>query len=417
MRIIVALIFVLIQSIYGYVQGFSKQLHQPRTHVSCPFYELRKSKKSLKSIVNKKALRQGTFLSSSFSLDRTVLPGGSLPLHYQLILLTMTAITSIFAKIMSSRMEMAQVGYTTKNFISVMGGMMLSSVKFMKTGLIPRLYLISRVIAAKLSVLVENAMATMSRLFDFNASEELDLQQWQQCTVEERQILTGGYIKYRFKLMARNAVIPLYMGQELVMCAVDSSDRVHKEMFFPVSSPNARGYFDVIMRRMGDSLRDKFVRTLDTMALGDELAFKAGRYRLNYQGEDDPIRYSSMVVSGLGITPAMQMLRGVLPGKDSTVEEVDLVWVNEDRADFLCSTEVDGLQYGYIEKMQVTRVIQTDLFGKDVTENDVVRDAVSNYRPGAIAVVCGPDYFVTKVRAFFQQLKYPAENILCVVIP
>eukprot|EP00607_Mallomonas_marina_P006521 CAMPEP_0182430218 /NCGR_PEP_ID=MMETSP1167-20130531/38424_1 /TAXON_ID=2988 /ORGANISM="Mallomonas Sp, Strain CCMP3275" /LENGTH=265 /DNA_ID=CAMNT_0024615079 /DNA_START=493 /DNA_END=1290 /DNA_ORIENTATION=- len=264
--------------------------------------------------------------------------------------------------------------------------------------------------------MMEDSFDIASRLLDINAPEELDLKEWQSCTVEERELLPGGYMRYRFKLKSKNSVLPLYMGQEVLLCAMDSNDRVSKDTFFPVSSPNTRGHFDIILRRVGDSLRDKFVRTLDLMALGDELALKSGRYRLNYQGDDDPIRYSTIVVSGLGITTAMQMLRGVLPGKDSTVEEVEVVWVNEDKADFLCATEMERMEYGYIEKMRVSRVIQADLFGKDITENALVRDAVSSYEEGRIAVVCGPDYVVTRMRSFFQELDYPSENIMCVVV-
>jgi ferredoxin-NADP reductase len=199
---------------------------------------------------------------------------------------------------------------------------------------------------------------------------------------------------------------------------MDNQEKPLKEAFFPISPPNARGYFDIILRRVSESSSssDKFAKTLDTMALGDELAFKAGKYRLNYSGEDSPIDGMTMIACGLGITPALQMLRGILPGKESTVEDVELVWVNEDKADFLCVKDIENMEFRYMDKLALTYVLQTDLYGKDITENERVSNAMSPYEYGRIAVVCGPDYIVTRVRDYFQDLGYPPENMLSVVI-
>ena len=192
-----------------------------------------------------------------------------------------------------------------------------------------------------------------------------------------------------------------------------------KEAFFPVTQATTRGYFDIITRRSGDvgGSSDKVSRALELLNIGDELAFKAGKYRLNYQGEDDPIKFVTMLVSGLGITPALQMLRGVLPGKDTTVREAEVLWINEEKADFVCNKEVESLEYRYIEKLFVSRVIQADLFGMDIGKNEKVLESLSPYEEGRIAVVCGPDYVVSRARNIFLDLGYPSENILSVVIP
>jgi len=48
--------------------------------------------------------------------------------------------------------------------------------------------------------------------------------------------------------------------------------------------------------------------------------------------------------SRLGIAPAVQIARGVLLDRQSTVEDMELLWVNEDEKDFVCSEDVESLE-------------------------------------------------------------------------
>lgn len=181
-----------------------------------------------------------------------------------------------------------------------------------------------------------------------------------------------------------------------------------------MSTNNARGYFDILVRRGGSEM-SPFVRSLETLALGDELAFKGGRYRLNYLGQDDPISSMTVVTSGLGIAPGMQMLRGILSDRDSTVEDIELLWLNEKQGDFVCEDDVEALELRHIEKLVVTRVIENDIYGRDLLKNDQIQDAVSPYEEGRVAVICAPDYIASTLRTLFQDLGYPPENILSIV--
>ena len=212
-----------------------------------------------------------------------------------------------------------------------------------------------------------------------------------------------------------------YAIQQIILCAIDSSDRALKEPYFPITTSSTRGYFEIITRRYTSNktvILDKVAKLLETLPLGEELAFKTGKYRLDYQGKDDPIRKVSLLVSGLGITPALQMLRGVLPGKDSTVEEVEVLWVNEEKADFICNKEMEMLEYRYIEKLYVARTLQSDLYGMDIAKNAKVREELTPYEEGRIAVVCGPDYVVSKARSLFVDLLgYPTDNVMGIVTP
>lgn len=350
------------------------------------------------------------FASPPFSLDRSVLPPKSGIFSTSLPVCIAVVLLSFIIRALSNGilLESAKaVGNIFGNFFS-----------FLRTDFLPLTKLGTKIISAKATVVMENLTGLFSKFFDSNPAEEIDIKDWVPCVLEERENLPGGYLRYRFELDNPSAVIPLFMGQEVQLCVVDSNDKVLKDSFFPITPSTTKGHFDIItMKPFGDSLSERFSRVLETMSVGDELAFKSGKYRLNYQGDDDPIKSVTMIVSGLGVTPALQMLRGVLPGQESTVDDVEMLWINEERSDFLCAKVIESLEYRYIEKLTITRLVQFDLFGNDISKIDRVRDEVSSYEEGRLGVICGPDYVVSRARGLLQELGFPAENILTVVLP
>ena len=203
----------------------------------------------------------------------------------------------------------------------------------------PLLKLVSRVVTAKTMAFIDN----VTGFLDFDPEENIDIKDWKVCSLYERESLPGGYMRYRFEMGNEAGVLPLYIGQELQMCAIDAKDRVFKDSVFPISGPKPRGYFDILLRREKEG-DDSFSRALDSVPLGDELAFKGGRYRLKYAGGDSSINAVTLVASGLGIAPAVQIARGVLLDRQSTVEDMELLWVNEDEKDFVCSEDVESLE-------------------------------------------------------------------------
>jgi len=151
--------------------------------------------------------------------------------------------------------------------------------------------------------------------------------------------------------------------------------------------------------------------------LGDEIAFKTGKNKLNYIGNDDTITHITLVASGMGIVPSIQILRGIFTDTDSTVENVDLLWINEDKSDFFCNREVEQLEFRYFERLVVNRVLESDLYGADLSKIDAVVSQFSPYDAGSIAIVCGPDYVISKTRNLFYEMDYPTVNIMSILSP
>jgi len=209
--------------------------------------------------------------------------------------------------------------------------------------------------------------------------------------------------------------------KQLQMCAVDNKDRVYKDSFFPITSSASRGYFDIILSRTTSSLTknrgnsaDDFNACLESLPIGDELAFKGGRYRLNYIGNEEHVDAVTLVAAGTGIAPALQVLRNVLPDQDSTVGDVEFLWINENNQDFVCNSDVDALEFRYIDKLFISKVVEKDLFGLNMAKSDQVLGSFSPYKSGRIAIICAPDYFISKTRNLLLTIGYPSESILCI---
>lgn len=207
----------------------------------------------------------------------------------------------------------------------------------------------------------------------------------------------------------------------MTLCSTDAKDRILKESFSPISLPSARGFFEILVKRptvSGAAVGSygKFVRLLDTLEEGDELAFKGGSYKLNYAGDDDPIKYITVISTGLGISPAIQMLQGILTDKESTVEDLELLWANTDKKDFVCEKYVEKLETKYKEKLFVSKVLQENLFDRelDFARSDEVLGGLSAYESNRIAVICGTEAMISKFRHFLSSVGYPPETILSI---
>ena len=273
-----------------------------------------------------------------------------------------------------------------------------------------------KVIVAKVFYTFERAVSFVNEFIEFDPPDVLNIKDWRICVLDERELLDGGIVRYRFELSNDNAILPFTVGQELVLCAVDARDKVLKSSFYPVSKSNDRGFFEVLVDRAHSSVEaNNFNRNLDTLALGDEIAFKGGRQRLNYMG-NEPIYGISVAASHLGIAPAIQLLRGVLGDRSSAVEDTELLWLNEDEEDFVCQEDVEGLEYRHIEKLAVSRIVEEDLYAAAYARSEAIQEAIVPYDEGRLGVICAPDYIVPGLRRLFQDLGYPSDNIITVPV-
>jgi len=189
-----------------------------------------------------------------------------------------------------------------------------------------------------------------------------------------------------------------------------------KEGFIPVSDPKTKGYFEILVRNEESISGTPFSLALQFMSIGDEVAVKAGKRLLKYRGTDDPITTISMVASAQGISTAYRLLNEILNDPESTVEEVNLLWINEKKKDFVLNSDIEDLETKCADRLQVIRVVDISANNPDTVINDQLKNFMTRYSEGKLVLSCASDVIRVKVGSMLQELDYPDTNVISIDI-
>ena len=77
--------------------------------------------------------------------------------------------------------------------------------------------LLVNIITAKISLGIERLRNTFVSLFGLDEVEPINLKEWNICEFDGREYLGGSFTKYRFRLPDPDAILPLYVGQEVCL--------------------------------------------------------------------------------------------------------------------------------------------------------------------------------------------------------
>lgn len=238
----------------------------------------------------------------------------------------------------------------------------------------------------------------------------LDINDWNICSLESKEQLSEDYCKVRFSLKSNpSSIFALGLGQEIILCAPDQSGKVLKASLFPTTV--SKGYFEIVYRNDDD----EFSLVLDSLIETDEIGFKAGKFQLVYRGPEDPIKSITMVTSGLGITPTVQLLKTVLSDSSTNIEDLEMLWINERKDDFILNQEVENLELKYIDNLFVTRVVDKDIVNSETKINEKVQGAVTPFEEGRIAVFFGTKDIEDKCLDLLERMGYARNTIVSMI--
>lgn len=128
-----------------------------------------------------------------------------------------------------------------------------------------------------------------------------------------------------------------------------------------------------------------------------------------------PINKLVLIISKLGVVPALQFLKALLPPSAYSVDYANVVWVNEKQDQYILSDEMQELFYKYNSKIDVDTVAERDLFMSNLAENPIFCAAVPPPSPDTLAIVAGPEFFVQKVLDYLRAEGYPDDIVLVLV--
>jgi ferredoxin-NADP reductase len=148
------------------------------------------------------------------------------------------------------------------------------------------------------------------------------------------------------------------------------------------------------------------------LKVGDEVAVQPGPRKLAYRGQYLPVTEMVYIACGVGIVPVLEQVRAVLPNGSSSVENVSVIWVNDDTKDFDVTAEQLEKEYlKYSTKLAVSCIVE-NLRKNGIERNEEIITAIPDFRPGVMAVIAGPDQVAEKARAYLMEQGYP-EDCIC----
>lgn len=190
------LYYIIIISVVSFVDSFqllshNKRYIHPNRCVIKPCHNIKIIKPS-----------QSSLHLSSLSLDVSPIPR----IKYNLNLIILPIIVILVAFLVRFSSEFNPMQPWIESFTD-----------WFQNDLLPSLQLNLRIFKAKMALEVENIKQNICNYFNKSNMQEINLDNWNLCTLQERELLRGDFIRYRLKMSDSNSVLPLFAGQEVFL--------------------------------------------------------------------------------------------------------------------------------------------------------------------------------------------------------
>eukprot|EP00547_Thalassionema_nitzschioides_P000941 CAMPEP_0194205442 /NCGR_PEP_ID=MMETSP0156-20130528/4706_1 /TAXON_ID=33649 /ORGANISM="Thalassionema nitzschioides, Strain L26-B" /LENGTH=284 /DNA_ID=CAMNT_0038931711 /DNA_START=489 /DNA_END=1343 /DNA_ORIENTATION=- len=255
---------------------------------------------------------------------------------------------------------------------------------------------------------------------------------WGVCSFASKQRLgKSNYIQYHFDLPKRNEHLGLKLGQETSLCTLDADGYVAKGNFYTYSPKGGiekkLGKFSLVLPEYKKDDPDtieylvgkenaNMIRVLQTeFKSGDEIAIQPGKNKLQYRGEYTPVTDMVYIAEGTGIVPILDQVRAVLPGKQSSVKSVNVIWVNQQKGNFDVVSDLLEAEYVRHKTKLAVDCIVDSLQYNSPADNSQIDDAVPEYFPGVMAVLSGPQDMQYNAMDYLTQERGYPEDCICLL--
>lgn len=228
----------------------------------------------------------------------------------------------------------------------------------------------------------------------------------------EKEEISHDTRKYRFELPSDEHILGLPVGQHIHLSAQINNELVIRS-YTPVSSDDDKGFVDLVVKVYKKNVHPKFpdggkmTQYLDSMKIGDKIAFRGPSGKLQYLGngklsikklrKDPPqivnVKKINMIAGGSGITPMLQLVNEVLKrsGDDT---QLALLYANQSEEDILLRDDLDVLAAKHQEQFKVwytvDRASESWKFSVGFVNEVMIQDNLFPPSSDTITVMCGP---------------------------
>ncbi|KAF9045792.1 nitrate reductase [Hymenopellis radicata] len=185
-----------------------------------------------------------------------------------------------------------------------------------------------------------------------------------------------------------------------------TESQVVQRAYTPVSTLDANGHVDLLIKlylpnqewpsggKMSDTSSE-----LSKLRIGDQIELKGPFGSFVWRGRDIAVSKLAMICGGSGITPIIQVLRGVFNDQDDHKTEVWLIDANKTEEDIIFRDELDMLADKAGGRLRLHHVLsRTKPRGWPYSSGLVNQQIMADHLPppslDVLALVCGPDPMV-----------------------
>jgi cytochrome-b5 reductase len=276
---------------------------------------------------------------------------------------------------------------------------------------------------------------------------------------------------FRFALPHASSVLGLPCGKHILLRCKDADGKSISRPYTPVSPPDSRGYFELLVKLYPTGKMSQFLAALK---LGEEVEVRGPLGLLEYKGhgllklnragvwQERRVRRIGMIAGGSGITPMHQVIHHVtsslpaspsfsasklgasafslssllsllstfllpsasVPSSSSSPDSTRLsfIYANVTEADILLRSELDRTAAALPSSFSVFYTINPPREGETLPSNwkggvgFVSREMITKQLPApddsdSIVLLCGPPPMMTAMQSLLQQMGYPAEQV------
>ncbi|CAH1244289.1 CYB5RL [Branchiostoma lanceolatum] len=223
---------------------------------------------------------------------------------------------------------------------------------------------------------------------------------------------TSGTYVYRFHIPGDRR-LGLAVGQHIILRGSVASRSVTRQ-YTPISSLDARGHFDVLIKVYQTGVMSRYVRTWQ---VGDMVEWRGPFGTFTYRANQ--YRHLVMVAAGTGITPMLQVARRVL-GNEEDETLVRLLYACRRYQDILLKDVLDNLAafWNFSVSYYLSQEDQKNFkpkYGDEIHHGRVDQAVLSAELPppgsGVLVLICGTRSFNSDMEESLKALGFSQTDI------